>query len=494
MNKIFLSLILFFGYLAIMTVSAQGDKGSDNASLLLDLKKTRADYEVSKQKMENDTKLYNEKAISSNEYERSRNELLSKEVDYQKLILKLISQQSYITVERAVKYQDDRGNRKVKITLKSAMEGNEEYLKQFEDHFDIFTPEMRSGKIYNIYVSLIDNVTKTIIGSPYEYHIPGIEMGKIATADFELLKDVEDLTVLLNYNNIKNEKNIYLKKDASANLLDITSMQFSQEADINSNTSYDLSLERFSTNDDIYRLVITGLPDNITYAFMDGTSKISQVKFTQGVNVKKLSLNIYLPDREDEKVVIGQPVKFNVIAISNEEFKKLEGKIPDDESLSSSNVIISGSEQLEIIPRGKGKIEVRANSLYFETNPEKEVITEVTIKNGGSRRLDNIKITAEKPLGWETLIEPGIIKALEPEKDVLVKVTITPPSGGGVGAQEVRIKTEAMAENQRVESEDKTIRIQVNAKTSIVSTLLLILVIIAFIGGIVWFGIRLSRK
>ena len=84
---------------------------NSEAALLLDLKKTRADYEVAKQKYQNDTKLYNEKAISANDFNRSKNELLSKEVDYQKLILKLISQQSYITVERAVKYQDQRGER-----------------------------------------------------------------------------------------------------------------------------------------------------------------------------------------------------------------------------------------------------------------------------------------------------------------------------------------------------------------------------------------------
>ncbi|MFR8242668.1 MAG: hypothetical protein ACLVBC_17700 [Parabacteroides distasonis] len=59
-------------------------------------------------------------------------------------------------------------------------------------------------------------------------------MGKVATADFELLKDAENLTVSLNYNNRKDEKNIYLKKDASVNVIDISSMQFSQEADLSS--------------------------------------------------------------------------------------------------------------------------------------------------------------------------------------------------------------------------------------------------------------------
>ena len=463
---------LFFLLLAALSY-AQGDT---EAALLLDLKKTRADYEVAKQKFENDTKLYEEKAISANDYNRSKNELLSKEVDYQKLILKLISQQSYITVERAVKYQDNRGNRKVKITMKSALEGNEEYLSQFQDHFDVFTPEMRSGKIYNIYVSLVDNESKTIIGSPYEYRVSSIELGKQAEADFELLKDAENLTVSLNYNNRKDEKNIYLKKDASMSLIDITSMQFSQEADLSSKASYDITLERFSTTDDVYRLEVKNLPRQITYDFTDGGSKVTQIRFAQGVNVKTLSLQVYLPDRDDEQIVIDQPVKFQV------------------EAVNSVNGESAGSEQLEIIPRGKGRIEVRANNLYHETTTGKEVAMDVTIRNGGSRRLDNIRITAEKPLGWETVIDPGIINSLDPEKEERIKITIIPPKDGGVGAQEVKIKTEAMADNRKVDTEDKTVRIQVNASTSVWGTLALILLLIAFIGGIVWFGMKLSKR
>lgn len=446
------------------------------AALLLDLKKTRADYEVARQKFANDTKLYEEKAISANDFNRSKNELLSKEVDYQKLILKLISQQSYITIERAVKYQDNRGNRKVKITMKSALEGNEEYLSQFQDHFDVFTPEMRSGKIYNIYVSLVDNESGTIIGSPYEYRVPSIELGKQADADFELLKDAENLTVSLNYNNRKDTKNIYLKKDASMSLIDITSMQFSQETDLSSKASYDITLERFSTTDDVYRLEVKNLPRQISYDFTDGGSKVTQIRFAQGVNVKTLSLQVYLPDRDDEQVVIDQPIKFQV------------------EAVNSINGESAGSEQLEIIPRGKGRIEVRANNLYHETTTGKEVAMDVTIRNGGSRRLDNIRITTEKPLGWETVIEPNVISSLDPEKEERIKITIIPPKDDGVGAQEVRIKTEAMADNRKVDTEDKTVRIQVNASTSVWGTLALILLLIAFIGGIVWFGMKLSKR
>jgi uncharacterized membrane protein len=376
------------------------------------------------------------------------------------------------------------------------MEGNEEYLSQFQDHFDVFTPEMRSGKIYNIYVSLVDNETKTIIGSPYEYRIPFIELGKTGVADFELLKDTEALTVSLNYNNKKDEKNIYLKKGGSSNVIDIAAMQFSQEADLSSSALYQLSLERFSTSDDIYRLIITNLPRQITYDFSDGGSKVSQIRFAQGINLKKISLQIYLPDRDDEQIVIDKPIRFQVLALTNAEYNKLEGK--DLSYISTTdlktNLSSGGSEQLEIIPRGRGKIEVRANSLYHEITTGKEVSMDITVRNSGRRRLDNIKINAEKPLGWQAIITPDIIKSLEPEKEEKINILIQPPKEGGVGAQEVKIKTEAMADNRKVETEDKTVRIQVNAATSVFGTILLILALLGLVGGIIWFGMRLSRK
>jgi len=490
MKKLILMCISLF-VICGMQVFAQGES---EAALLLDLKKVRADYEVAKQKFDNDSKLYDEKALALNDLNKSKNELLSREVDYQKLILKLISQQSYITVEQAVKYQDERGNRKVKVTLNSAMEGNEEYLSQFQDHFDVFSPEMRSGKVYNIYVSLVDNETKTIIGSPYEYRIPFIELGKTGTADFELLKDMESLTVSLNYNNKKDEKNIYLKKGGSSSVIDIAAMQFSQESDLSSSATYQLSLERFSTSDDVYRLVVVNLPRQITYDFTDSGSKVSQIRFAQGVNVKRLNLQIYLPDRDDEQIVIDKPIHFHALALTNEEYKKLEGSDLSTMSMADLKATISGSEELEIIPRGRGRIEVRANSLYHEITTGKEVSMDITVRNGGRRRLDNIKITSEKPLGWQTVITPDVISSLDPEKEEIVRIQIIPPKESGVGAQEVKIKTEAMADNRKVDTEDKTVRIQVNAATSVFGTIFLILALLGLIGGIIWFGMKLSRK
>ena len=88
MKKLFILVAL------IIIVFKANSQQETEASLILDLKKARASYEIAKQKYENDKKLIENKAISEDEFTRSKNEVLSSEVDYQKLILRLIAQQS----------------------------------------------------------------------------------------------------------------------------------------------------------------------------------------------------------------------------------------------------------------------------------------------------------------------------------------------------------------------------------------------------------------
>jgi len=468
----------------------------DQASLILDLKKAKASYEIARDNFENDKKLFENKAISENQYNQSKNELLSREVDYQKLILRVMAQQSYIIVEKAIKYQTRRGKRHVKITLRSTMEGNQEYLDQFEEHFDVFSPEMRSSKIYNVFISLVNLEDKTIIGSPYERRIPTIDLGETALADFELLRDVESLQVNLNYSGRSDQKNIYLQKDASANIVDINSSQFSQEANLGSQATFDLTLEQFSSSDDAYRLVVLNLPRQIGADFIDSetNARLSQINFLQGANTKRLSLRTYLPDRDDEDVVIDKPLIFHALVLAQEEFNKLGNTRTRTYSHQEIDAIQGGKVQLELIPRGVGRIEILAPTLYHEIKTGEQVEMTINVKNSGTRRLDNIRISTDNPLNWRSEIVPDLISSLEVEKELQVKLTFIPPSDVGVGAQEVKIKTEAMADNRPVQTEDKTVRIQISAKTPLLGSIILILLLIGLVVGIVIFGIRLSRR
>lgn len=496
MNETSRTLLTRVLILSFLSMAVNTHAQDDQASLLLDLRKARAEYEISRQKYENDRTLLENDAISEDEFNNSRNEFLSREVEYQKLILRLISRQSYIIVEKAVKYQDPSGKRRVRITLQSTMEGNQDYLNQFQEHFDVFTPEMRSGKTYNVFVSLNHLEDHTIIGTPYEIRLPAIDLGQSVNVDFGLLRDVESLQVLLNYNNHTDEKNIFLEKDASTSFVDITSNQFSQEADLGSSTTFDLSLERFTTTDEIYRLLVVNLPRQISSDFLDAASgaRLSQLRFNQGENIRRLSLRTYLPERVDQDVVIDQPIVFYAVAVTTENYETMQEEMSGTLSEQELSDIRGGKIRLELIPRGVGRLEVRATNLYHEITGRDTVSMDITVRNYGTRIVDNIRIRTENPLNWTSSVEPVLIPSLSPEEEAMVSIDIIPPPDVNVGAQEVRIRTEAYADNRRVETEDKTIRIQVNARTSVGWTLLLVFLLIGLVVGIVVFGIRISRR
>jgi uncharacterized membrane protein len=92
------------------------------------------------------------------------------------------------------------------------------------------------------------------------------------------------------------------------------------------------------------------------------------------------------------------------------------------------------------------------------------------------------------------VITPDVISTLSPGKEQEVMLHILPPDDVHVGAQEVKIKTQASANNRTVETEDKTVRIQVEARTPILGTILLILLLVGVLVGIVVFGIRMSKR
>jgi uncharacterized membrane protein len=341
----------------------------------------------------------------------------------------------------------------------------------------------------------INNISdNTIIGSPYEIRIPFIDNGSASVIDFNLLRDAESVQVMLNYNGKKDTKNIYLEKDASANMVAITSSQFAQETDLGSSASYDLNLERFSSSDDVYRFLVVNLPRQVSYDLADAenNARLSQLRFNQGVNNRKLTLKAYLPDREDDKVIIDRPINFTVIVLTDAEFNKI--KDPSSLTEQDADRIQAGKIRLQLIPKGVGRIVVKAPSLYHEIKTGDSLSMKITVMNDGTRVLDNIKITTENPLNWKTVITPDVISTLSPGKEQEVMLHILPPDDVHVGAQEVKIKTQASANNRTVETEDKTVRIQVEARTPILGTILLILLLVGVLVGIVVFGIRMSKR
>jgi uncharacterized membrane protein len=466
----------------------------DQQFKFLGLKRAQSEFRNQKENWERQKTLYQKGLLSRQEYEASQIIYQNAEVSYQQALLDVIFEAPHITIDKATKYQTADGKKRVRLTLRSTAGGSFDFEK-----LEMFTKQDFEGlnvdEVNNVYVSLL-NEQQSIISQPYEAKIEKMKFGNQVTVDFLLLQDLDNVIVSASYANKTETKKIYLEKDERANRVIMASEQFSQEADLGSRATYDMTLELFSKEDNIYKLEVFNLPLQITYEFVEtqSSARLSQVKFSEQINNRKLSLVVYLPDRSDTQVVIDKPMTFFAIAIPRnkaEEFITKRGKHYAEKDLVAENV---GYVKLELVPRGVGKIQVRATNFYNEIKPGETVTTDLTIYNDGTRRLDNIKVRADAPLNWKSEVTPNLISALMPGKEAQVTVTLKPPSDVSVGDYETTLKTESIANNRRVESEDKKIRVHVAATTNILGTAVLILLLVGILVGVVIFGIKLSRR
>ena len=200
------------------------------------------------------------------------------------------------------------------------------------------------------------------------------------------------------------------------------------------------------------------------------------------------------PDRPTDKVTMDKAITFFVLVVPTDEADKLhtdESKVWTENEIKALNV---GYVRLELIPRGKGRLLVRAPQLYFSVKSGEAVEMAVDIRNEGTRRLDNVRVDLDIPLNWTKEIEPQVIPKLDIDQEQRVRFHLTPPADVPVGRYEIRLRTTGLSDNQPVNAEDKTAIVEVQAETSVLGTIALVLLILGLVAGMVVFGIRLSKK
>ena len=489
-------LVLLFAVLVQPDFSQDVVGSQESQTLkLLALKRAQLQLEMRKEEFERALKLKESGLISEQDFAQKRTANLQAQVEYQEALISFMGSEARISVASAVKYQDKSGKKFVRVSLRYSSKE----LKQLEelniDAKDIFPLDFLK-EIKDVYVSLRSE--GKIISDPYEKTIHSLALEQEKQVTFQLLKDVENLDVNVFYSGKEETTSVYLQKGLSANIVTVNSAQFSQEADLESEATFDLSLEKFSGEANIFRLRVVNLPQQISHEFVDTQTqaRLSQIKFTEGVTSMDLSLRLYLPKNADDEVIIDQPIEFYCLALDGEQSSRLNEVLSGSSKLGEKEIdsLRAGSVKLEIVPRGVGRIEVQAVSLYHEIKVGQSVSMELRVQNTGTRRLNNIRIFADLPLNWRSEIKPDLIPSLDQGKEEIVTIDFLPPEGISVGDYEPKIKTECIADNRQVESEDKIVRIHVTAKANVLGISLLVLFLVGLLVGIVVFGIKLTRR
>jgi len=457
-----------------------------SAQLALDLKKADFDRYL---------KLKEEGLTSEADFAQRQTAYLQAQVDYQQALINFMGSEARISVASAVKYQDQNGKKFVRVALRYASKELKELAKLNIDAADLFPLDFMK-ELKDVYISLLSE--GKVISDPYEKTVASLPIETERNVTFQLLKDVENLDISVSYSGKTETTSVYLQKGVSANMVTVNSAQFSQEADLESTATYDLSLEKFSGEANVFKLEAVNLPTQITYEFSDPTTsaRLSQIKFSEGVTSLKLQLKLYLPKNPDERVVLDKPLEFFVLALDNDQTQRLRQLEAAGGPVGPGEIgaLKAGLAKLELIPRGVPKVEVQAVNLYHEIKAGDTIAMDVTIRNTGTRKLNNVRVFCDLPLNWRVEIAPDLIAVLEQNKDEVVKIRFLPPDGVSVGDYEPKIRTDALADNRRVESEDKIVRIHISSKANVLGIGALVLLLVGLLVGIVVFGIKLTRR
>ena len=470
----------------------------DDQYRLLGMTRAQADYTLALREYERVRDLRARNLSSEADLEQVRARMEGARVNYLQAALAIVFASPHIVIDRALKYQRPDGRKWVRVTVRNEAETGAEGAKLADIIDSTLLRQLKPEEIPNVYVSLKDDAAGggAIISNPYEARIPILRFGQPVTLDFRLLKDVEAVTVAMSYANQSSERRVLLEKDAAANIVTIQSSQFSQEGDLGTQVTYDLQFERFTADLGGVRLEVAGLPREIRYEFRDPVSnaRLTQLRFPEGTTSQRLSLVLFLPQRDAGRFRLDQPIGFWAFALDRDGAARFAALSRDSLTAAEAAQVPSGKVRLELIARGVGRLDVGSANLYHEINRGDSVTMEFTLRNTGSRLVNGVRLAADLLPDWRAAFAPELVQTVPIDGEARVKLVLVPPRDIPVGDYDVKVRTVAISADRQVDTEDKTVRVHVTQPAAWAGTVFLILLLVGLVAGMVWFGLKLTKR
>jgi len=438
-------------------------------------------------------------------YTQAQQRLKEAEIELERTKLSFLANATHITIMEAKKYYDSEGRRMLDLVLKNTSnltqaasalglaEGDSNSVSEWQ------SPEQIQAllDIENIIVSIVSSAAS--IGKPYEQIIPLLPYGREMKLTFALLTDVQEAGVKLNYLNQDVIENIYLEKESLQEIPTMVASQFSQEGQLGTDIRYDLDLEMLVTSDTSFSLLVTNLPPQINYSFLESSSsaRITSVRFTELVSKHDLALRLSIPQKLDV-TMIDKTINFEVWVVTAKQAEVLNafrqeygGRVIPAEKLDQ---IKAGRADIALIPRGTGRLEILINNLFQEIKPQQDVDITADLHNDGTLTLFNIVPEISPPLGWTAEVLPKLIEKLSPADKQSLHIHLSPGPDVGVGEYEAQIEAKGQSGSEVVEALEKRLKVRISAQTNITATVILVAGLVVLISGIVFVGVKLSRR
>ncbi|OHB63347.1 MAG: hypothetical protein A2168_02515 [Planctomycetes bacterium RBG_13_50_24] len=456
--------------------------------------------------------LFDKRIISQKEldealsaYTQAQQQLKQANIQLERTKLSFLANATHITIMEAKKYYDGEGRRMLDLVLK-----NTSNLTQAASALGLADGDSDSGSewqspeqiqalldIENIIVSIISDSAS--IGKPYEQIIPLLRYGREEKRTFILLTDVQEAGVKLKYLDQDVIEKIYLEKESLQEIPTVVASQFSQEGQLGTDINYRLDLEMLVTSDTSFSLLVTNLPPQINFSFVDSSSgaRITSVRFTELVSKHDLALRVSIPQKLEVEM-IDKTINFElwvVTAKQAEVLNELKKENANQEIPAGRFAQIkAGRVDLALIPKGTGRLDILINNLFEEIKPGQDVDIKADLHNDGTLTLFNIVPEISSPLGWKAEVLPKLVEKLSPDDKQSIQIHLAPGADVGVGEYEAQIEAKGQSGSEVVEALEKRLKVRISAETNITATLVLVLGLVVLITGIVFVGVKLSRR
>jgi hypothetical protein len=438
-------------------------------------------------------------------YMQAQQALKQAEIQLDQTKLGFLDNATHITIMEAKKYNDPNGRRMLDLVLKNTSNlalaesalGLTASKSQLQSEWQ--NPKQIQGllNIENIIVSIVSNSSS--IGKPYERIIPVLPYGKEEKLQFVLLADVQEAGIKLKYLTEDRIESIFLEKESLQKIPRIVASQLALEGSLGSGVGYVLDLEMLVTSVRNFSVAVTNVPPQIPCTFVEGGSRITSVHFSEDVSKHNVMLSAAIPEKLDAGM-IDKRIDFQAWITTTaqlDQINKLRRKYePELIPVQDLDAIEAARVDLTLIPRGTGRLEILVNNVYVEIKPDQEVVDfRADLRNDGTVTLFNVtpEITSQ-PLDWTAHVDPNLIEKLEPDEKRRVTIHLVPPAGEGVGEYQAELEARGQSGDQVIEAAYKRLTVKINAKTNITATLGLVGGLVVLISGIVFMGVRLSRR
>lgn len=477
---------------------------------LLTIKENFVQMKLARAKLRQFEPLADKGIVSKSDIAQHRANSELAEIRFQRSVLDLVSKEPRITVQRAVKVKDADGQQYLEVTLLNATllaDESQQALFASLDKEHEFPLEVWQRKLENVFISIREANNNfqpgTIAGAqspfgapsqvaialPYESKIASWKFNEEKKLRFRLLVDSDRFNIHISYRASEREIGVYTEQKFAGTDVELTAGRINQEANLGSAIDYPFEVHRSGQDSRTFVFQAYNLPPSIRYSIVaaDGKNRVSQVRLSTGETSRSLLLRLELPDRQVQGFKLDAPLPFIIAAVDDKNTAKLP--LPSEiVSEAQLKALPMGVLELKLVARGTGKLAIVATSLVHELQPGHDGGFEFTVKNEGSRALENVRFDSERPNGFGVAFDPAAIASVEVGQEKKVRVRVATPDRTEAGDYELRVKTAGFTATRPLAIDDKVFRLVIKQGTSNVPLFavsflfLLVLMVIVYVG------------